>query len=288
MMSRVTGLTVPSERVAMSILVVTGRGGEVGTGLCERYALSGQPVARLEDLAEGRPRSDEKLRLLHLAGRADESDPAGLMAANLDYLRQVLWTAREQEIDEIIFISSVSVYGNQDCEQIAESAPLQGPGLYGLTKLIGEKLCGTAGIPTLVVRLPAVLELGKMSNFMSRTFEKLRHGEDIEIFNAERLYNNFMDIPTLAEFLRKTRLHSGYDSINLACRAELTLAEIVLLLKECLRSNSHIRSIDTRQPFFNLSIDKAVKDYDYQPGDVREILRTWSRQRLAREVNPNG
>jgi nucleoside-diphosphate-sugar epimerase len=272
----------------MPILVITGQGGEVGTGLCQSYALSGQPVLRLDDLTESRPLSHEKVRLLHSAGRADEGDPAGLLAANLDYLRQVLHAAREHKVDEIIFISSVSVYGKQDCEQIAESAPLQGPGLYGLTKLIGEKLCETTGIPTLVVRLPAVLELGKMSNFMSRTFEKLRHGEDIEIFNAEREYNNFVDIPTLAGFLRHVRIHPGYDVINLACRAELSLASIVMLLKACLQSNSQVHCADARRHFFNLSIDKAVRDYDYQPGDVREILRTWCRQRLSREENPNG
>ena len=263
------------------VTLCTGRNGEIGRVLGVEFERQGRPLVALERYLHDPDVYDQPERLLHLAGRADESDPAALIEANVEYLRGTIAAAQRSGITEIIFFSSAAVYGQQDKEDVTETDPLNAPGLYGTSKLLGERLLEIADIQSLCLRLPGVLELRKATNFVSRIFEQLYANDAVEISNGDRLFNNFVGVGALARFLCRVDLKKPHDTINLASNKQLTLVELISLIRSKLNSTSTIQTLDDDRSFFNLSIDKAVAEYGYTPGDTTDMIDQWCTARLS-------
>lgn len=262
-------------------LLITGGDGEIGSALRALFADMGQPLLALDAFLAAADPGPCPRRLLHLAARADECDPAALIRSNVDYLAQTLATAEALGVEEIIFFSSASVYGAADDEDIGEDHCLRAPGLYGASKLLGERLVASSPLRSLCLRLPGVLELRKASNFVTRSFERLHRGERISITNGQRLFNHFLYLPDLAVFLAAVELRRPHDVINLAAPRQLTVHALMTLLRDELHSPSPIEASPGGGPFFSLSIDKAMAQYGYRPSAAAHVLRRWCRDRLA-------
>ena len=63
---------------------------------------------------------------------------------------------------------------------------------YGLTKLLGEKLLqeSAGALPSLSIRLPAVIGRGSKRNWPSEALRKLKAGEPLDYFNPDAPFNN--------------------------------------------------------------------------------------------------
>ena len=265
-------------------MLITGATGEIGKTISSVFTDRGVRLLPVADLSEKKnyPTAPPK-RLLHLAGRSDESRADSIIDSNIGYLTSIIQYAEQFGVEEFIFFSSVSVYGNQNKQDLSETDALAAPGLYGLSKLIGEKILENSGLNVLCLRLPGVLEIGKSTNFLSRTFVRLQKNENITVFNADNKFNNFIDIWNLAEFVAKLTVKKKFDVINLGNLNLLTLRDIINLMRNALNSSSKIEYSDKYMPFFNLSIAKAVSYYDFNPGNARDNIIRWCSQRLAAE-----
>lgn len=267
------------------LFLMTGLNGEIGQSLSCEFNKKNQKFLRLEDYLSGKHVNSQPKRLIHLAGYADESNSEKIIDANIVYLQKVLDKLADSSVEEIIFFSSVTVYGKQNKEDVNEGDTFISPGLYGCSKLLGERLLGNSRFKSLCLRLPGVLEIKKSTTFLSKTFEKMRTGSDIYIYNGEKIYNNFISVPTLAEFLINLKPYMQHDAINLGSNKELTLIEIMNLLKSNLNSSSNIFEHDSGSEFFNLSINKAVENYNFVPGVVKDTLVNWSKSRSLTQEN---
>jgi UDP-glucose 4-epimerase len=164
----------------MSVILVTGASGAIGTAVCAHLERSGLSVIRL-DMQEGHgcdivadlgdeKAARQKLRhcefsgVIHLAAvsrAADaEKNPSLCFRSNV---RAFAWL-----IDELlhrprrpwlVFASSREVYGQAATLPATEETPLQPMNVYGHSKVVGETLCSMArhcGLRTLVLRLTNV------------------------------------------------------------------------------------------------------------------------------------
>ena len=107
-----------------------------------------------------------------------QRDEAGYRAAYVEGLRHVLaWTERSgQKPKRILFVSSSSVYGQQQGEWVDETSPAQASGFSGLVMREAEQVALDSDVPATVVRLTGIYGPGR-SDLMNR----VRQGYSVAI-----------------------------------------------------------------------------------------------------------
>ncbi|MFJ1571988.1 NAD-dependent epimerase/dehydratase family protein [Pseudomonas sp. NPDC088322] len=94
---------------------------------------------------------------------ASQHDEAGYKAAYVDGLRNVLsWLqVRGQQPRRLLFVSSSSVFAQQDGQWVDETAPTEPTGYSGKIMLEAEQVALKSGIPASVVRLTGIYGPGR-------------------------------------------------------------------------------------------------------------------------------
>lgn len=260
--------------------LITGGFGDIGSMLYKAYEKQG-----LEILHFDKQQNIQANRLLHLAAKSPPASVAQIIESNIVYLHEIADYAVRNGIGEIIFFSGAAIYGKQNKENVSEADPSLDADIYGLSKLFGEKLLEQTGLRILSLRLPAVLGMKNTTNFLARCYMRLIKGENIELTNAGRTFNNLIAVENIFHFLREVKLQKEYDTINLATAKEMTIIEIVNLMKHLLNSTSDIKISDAKNSFFNISTKKAELKYGFNPDSTALSIERWVHQRLKYEGN---
>ena len=270
---------------AGSTILVTGGRGEIGSFFKKFCLATGNQVVDFETYEASPHDYEQPRRLLHMAARADSGDIDRMIDSNVNYLASVMRRSVDLGIEEVIFFSSAAIYGNQDRDALTEDDCMIAPSLYGVSKLLGEGLLeATPEIRSLCLRLPGVMEIGRSTTFISRTFDTLLQGKPVTLCNAARQFNHYLALPVLAEFVIGVTMRAVHDVINLAPSSEMTLHQVVSHLKSCMGSDSKINISPECRPFFSLSTDKAETNYQFNRGDPREQIDQWVQMRSNIEV----
>jgi len=125
------------------------------------------------------------------------------VAGTLNVLRAALKTGAKR----VVCASSSSVYGNQTILPITEANPLQPITPYGVSKLAGEKYCGsfyqTFGLETICFRYFNVYGSRQSSNPYSGVISifanKLRKGLPLQIFGDGEQTRDFIHVSDVVE-----------------------------------------------------------------------------------------
>ncbi|MBF0518525.1 MAG: NAD(P)-dependent oxidoreductase [Nitrospirae bacterium] len=259
--------------------LITGSRGDIGSmlyALYKRYGLSIEPFNA--DIA-----SDTKADIIiHMAAKSPPSSPCDILTSNIVYLKKVVDYALSHGINKMIYFSSVSVYGSQNKEDLSEEEYLNSPGLYGASKLFGEMYLKESALKhVLAIRFPGILGVKNTTNIFGRCYVKLKNNEDIEITNPHRLFNNFICVENLFDFITTTEMKEKFDVINVASEKTMTLFEIVNFMKTLLNSDSKIIESSRKSDFFNISTQKAQTLYGFNPYDAKAAVELWIKNRIA-------
>jgi len=260
--------------------LITGSSGDVGSILYQLYKREGFDILPFDEKID--MKAD---RILHLAAQSPPANPEDIINSNVIYLQRVADYAARNKINELIFFSAVSVYGKQNKENVAEKDCIVDPDIYGVSKLFGEKLLSETSLNVLCLRLPAVLGLKNKTNFLSRCYAKLKNNEDVELTNQDRPFNNFISIKNIFDFLKNLVFKKKHDVVNLASRKEMTILEIVELMKQAMGSRSNILPLDSKGSFFNISTEKAESEYGFIPHTAKATILKWVKQRQGNHVS---
>lgn len=127
---------------------------------------------------------------------ADESGEAGYRAAYVEGLRRVLgWLAQHgQRPKRLLFVSSSSVYGQQDGEWIDEASPAEAASFSGRIMREAEQLALRSGMAATVVRLTGIYGPGRR-----RLLDQVRQGYRVAI--EPPLYGNRIHVDDAAGLL---------------------------------------------------------------------------------------
>ncbi|WP_223490367.1 SDR family oxidoreductase [Pseudomonas sp. A-RE-19] len=174
------------------------------------------------------------LDYLVYSAAATDHDEAGYRAAYIEGMQHVLgWLKQHgQQPKRILFVSSSSVYGQQNGEWIDETSPTVAGGYSGRLMLEAEQVARDSGIPASIVRLTGIYGPGR-----EWLLTQVRRGYRVAI--DPPLYANRIHVDDaaglLAFLLEADRRGVTLDDVYIGVDdAPAALAEVVGWLREYL------------------------------------------------------
>ncbi|MFC4987784.1 NAD-dependent epimerase/dehydratase family protein [Saliphagus infecundisoli] len=145
-------------------VLVTGGTGFLGLHTCQYFRDQGWDVTAFDlkpfeeeddtdgiNFVEGDVRSEMAVAdaleesgattIVHTAAALPLWDADRIRETTIDGTRNVLWAAKEHDVERVCYISSTAVYGTHDEHPISEESPVDGVGPYGEAKIQAEKIC---------------------------------------------------------------------------------------------------------------------------------------------------
>jgi nucleoside-diphosphate-sugar epimerase len=156
------GVDRPGADGAGRSMLVTGGTGFLGLHVCNRFAAAGWDVTALDrepfdetddvgdvDYLEGDIRDEACVErvmdgvdvVVHAAAALALWDDDRIHSVTVDGTRTVLSAATDAGVDRVVFVSSITVYGDDASSPITEDAPLSAIGAYGQSKIDAERVC---------------------------------------------------------------------------------------------------------------------------------------------------
>jgi nucleoside-diphosphate-sugar epimerase len=185
--------------------------------------------------------------------------------------------ALETNVSAFVLFSSMSAFGTIRASVLTEAEPSMDVDAYGLTKLLGEKLLQETAhaLPSLSIRLPAVIGRGSKRNWPSEALRKLKAGEPLDYFNREAPFNNAVherDIAALVGAALQGGL-SGTEMVVVGAAGRTTVAQAVQVLVDATGSRSPVTAQSRDRPAFLIDSGKAQRLYSFAPMEILAALR---------------
>jgi len=210
---------------------------------------------------------------LHLASKRF-GEYGEYINSNILYLSECIEYCKKNKIQNFIFFSAMSIYGNLNQENITENTKFDNPDTYGVSKLFGEKMLEESDLNILIIRTPMVLTQNKEIGILNRIRKELQLHNDIKVTNYNKKFNNFIHADDLLKFILQYNFDKKFEIINFAVEQTKTLYEITLYMKRYLNSNSNIIKDDTKMNFFNIETSK-YNSYNIKPMNTNQTLKRW-------------
>lgn len=203
-------------------------------------------------------------RVFHLAAKAgvrpSVEDPLSYWKCNTEGTVQLLDWCRKNKVNDVIFGSSSSVYGDDTQAPFPESAACENPlSPYGASKRAGEIICSTYArlysMRIYALRFFTVYGPRQRPDLAIASFaKKIVNGETITLYGdperSERDYTHATDIVRgilgAAKHLNAQPIGT-YDVFNLGSSSPVKLKHLVDVLSESLALPAHLKYESARQ-----------------------------------------
>ncbi len=280
-------------------VLVTGSGGFLGGHIARRLAEAGFEVTALTRRSKvAPPKTPAAARRLAVvtadlvSGSLPPSIDAVVHAAatsawtgigvdqmlsdNVLATQAIVRYAQAAKASAFVFFSSVSAFGTIQAPVLTESEPATDVDPYGLTKLLGEKLLKDVSntLPSLSIRLPAVVGHRSQRNWPSECLRKLKAGDPLEIYNPDAPFNNVVherDVAALVTNALQSGL-SGAETVLAGSAGKTTIARAVHILREGTGSKSVVKVVERDRRGFLLDVNKAARLFGFAPMNVETAL----------------
>ena len=185
---------------------------------------------------------------------------------------------QKSEIKKIIFMSSVSVYGNSRKGIIYENSSFGKSDLYGLSKRLGEqkfkKISKKKNIKVIILRLSTVVGKKCHSTFLSRLSENIFKNKKISIYNPKSYYNSCIHITNLNSIVEKiirVKQKRKFGIINIHSEKPVEIRFIYDLFKKKLNKKIKFNIINSKKKSYILQ-SKSAKKYNLRFTSTRSNL----------------
>lgn len=88
-----------------------------------------------------------------LVGESCERSPERAWQVNVEGARRVAWAALNAQVERLVLVSTLAVYGRPSCQRISETASLNPGSVYGRTKVAAEEAVRELVVKGLDVRI---------------------------------------------------------------------------------------------------------------------------------------
>ncbi|HEX7312871.1 MAG TPA: GDP-mannose 4,6-dehydratase [Pyrinomonadaceae bacterium] len=218
--------------------------------------------------------------IVHLAARAGVrpslAEPVLYTETNINGTVNLLELARAYDVQQFVFGSSSSVYGENEKVPFAEEDPIFKPiSPYAATKAAGELLCHTYshlfGLRCVALRFFTVYGARQRPDLAIHKFARLiSEGRPIPVFGDGTTRRDYTYVEDIIAGVRAAMDYeaSDYEVVNLGGSRTVSLSELIALLEKELDK----KAVIDRQPT--------------QPGDVPQTYADVSKARRLLGYDP--
>jgi UDP-glucose 4-epimerase len=265
----------------MSIYLVTGGAGFIGSNIVEELVNQGARVRVIDNFSTGHQenlrtfRNRVDFRELDICNLADLKkavegvdyilhqaaipsvprsviDPIGSHNADVTGTLHVLWAAKEAGVKRVVYAASSSAYGDSEQLPKEEAMPVSPISPYGLMKYMGEEYCqlfsSLYGLETVSLRYfnvfgPRQDPNSQYSGVLSRFITAMLSGQRPVIFGDGEQSRDFTYVSNVVQ-VNLLACHSSKaigKVFNVACGDRITLNRVVEILNRLL--GSHLEPI---------------------------------------------
>ena len=188
--------------------------------------------------------------------------------ANIKMTNNLLKLCKKFKCKRIIYLSTMSVYGEIKSKIVYENLKPKNIDLYGLSKRISEnKILSFAkenfSVAT-IFRLPGIVGKDSKYNFLSNTLNKIKNNQPITISNLNDNFNNVVHINNLQEIvyqsIRKEKLSQIY---NLSSIKPIKIKSVIKLFYQKLGKEKNY-VIQKKEGGSFIICPKKIKENDYK------------------------
>lgn len=180
------------------------------------------------------------------------------------------------EAKAFVFFSSFSAFGDVAGDVVSDATPSVNPDAYGLTKLLGERLLEDVKdqLPSLSIRLPAVIGPGSKRNWLSECVRKLKAGLPLSYVNPDVRFNNGCHIEDLTQMIFGwlSGERTGAHMTAVGAGGDMVVRDVVARLAQGLDTTSEISVGDRELRTFLIDSSRAQNEYGYAPMSVSDML----------------
>ena len=203
--------------------------------------------------------------LVHCASAipSDNLNNKNMMRVNYHGFNRLASQLVKNGCKKIIFISTMSVYGNIGVKTVDLKTKTKPVDSYGKSKLKIEKLLEKFkkkhNINFFILRLPALLGVNSNYNFISKVLKKIKRNETVSYTNPDLKFNNFIHVKNLAQIILKMIQLEDSKILNIASSRPVKLKNIINSMYRFEKKINSSVVKKSKNIGFNIKIDNYLK-----------------------------
>ena len=223
--------------------------------------------------------------VIHTASRQPglKGDLPDYVKSNLKTTANLVEALRDSPPKQLIYTSTLSVYGRPSANPVDEKSPAGGELPYSATKRWAEEVVENAhAFPSrLVLRLPSLYGKGQEDSFIDGLARMAMRNEPIQLFGQGKLVRDALHVSDVVSAIQSSINRPPTEEfvcLNVGCGRSLTTKEWAEALAEVLESTSPIELTDRAVSQFDLyaNIELAQSTIGFYPTELRESLTRYA------------
>lgn len=173
--------------------------------------------------------------IIHLAGLAQGSDYAEVMAGNVTTTHNLLSSASKSSVRKIILASSVAVYGQPENGASRESDVPKPNSVYGLSKLYAEELAmyfsRVSQLRPLILRFSPIYGPGNNKGVIYNLLSDIQGKGEVSITGDGSQKRNFLHVEDAVRSIINAIESNSVGVFNITNPAPISINDIIAVLK---------------------------------------------------------
>ncbi|MFD2118070.1 NAD-dependent epimerase/dehydratase family protein [Paenibacillus yanchengensis] len=283
-------------------VLITGGYGFIGSHVAERFYKEGNEVFIIDNLSASRKENvdfkhksymlsieDEKCSEIFRFNKFDIVVHAAALTntpsdfphksikevqSNISGLVNMLTLSKKHHVKKFIYLSSASVYGNQEHISLHEQLDCSPDTSYGISKLSGEMYCKEWSdiheLSTLTLRLSNVYGPKQSSKrgVIGRYFHQALRNQELVIYGDGEQTRDFIYVEDVAYAVYRASNSNEEGIYNVSTNVATSINELAAMFQRLMPVSSSIQNKPSKEEDINhivLDNAKFMKDFDWSP-----------------------
>ena len=226
--------------------------------------------------------------LIHAASRQPGSGSLGdFVRANVHTSFNLLQGLSECPPKQVIYTSTLSVYGPGLSSPVSENAPAVAPQPYPASKRWAEEVMQCwKGCQVTVLRMPSLYGRGQADSFIDGLARLAIRGEPLELYSRGEVVRDALHVSDIVSAIQSCINEPPsvqFSLMNLGCGRPISTEEYAATLIEALGSPSQLVKSDRMASQHDLwaDITLARRTIGFEPAELRQSLEAYANELRA-------